>query len=307
MDISLELAKKIHAARPQCTYFAKNKCKKGIKCPFKHHLSLDGTDEYQLPHVSVHTGDDNKMVLHLRPPLSEAFNMYFSLRGVEHRIIRQGKRLTDEITMFSLPFMLSPDKAATAETKLKGYAVTSSGRKPGIISSHELPKVVMHGTSMQGALSILCDGKINSSDGLAGKGIYTLEAQSFEEAHLLTTFERLGAGGYNSGAAFVMEPDGILVNIRNDEVVPAGAISFGKRKNEDAHQFSCNPGTLSYKFLIVNTAACVEALNSQLDRHGYSSQLHAGLMDAARELLREEACEDPKIRLLNQVLPHPVF
>ena len=230
MDIPLELAQRINEARPPCQYYWKNTCKKGLKCPFRHHLSLDGTDEYQLPHVSVHTGDDNKMVLHLRPPLSEAFNMYFSMRGVEHRIMGQGKRLTDEITMFSLPFMLSPDKAATAETKLTGFASTLSGRKPGRISSHEFPKVLMHGTSMPNALSILCVGKINPGEGVCGHGIYALEAQSFEEADLLTTFQRLADGGYNSGAAFVMEPDGILVNIKYDEVVPDGAISFGKRK-----------------------------------------------------------------------------
>ena len=35
--------------------------------------------------------------------------------------------------------------------------------------------------------------------------------KSFDETDLLTTFKRLGDGGYNTGAAFVMEPDGILV------------------------------------------------------------------------------------------------
>ena len=45
-----------------------------------------------------------------------------------------------------------------------------------------------------------------ASEGFCEKGIYSMECKSFDETDLLTTFKRLGDGGYNTGAAFVMEP-----------------------------------------------------------------------------------------------------
>ena len=47
-----------------------------------------------------------------------------------------------------------------------------------------LPKMLSHGTSMQNGLSILKDGSINPSEGIAGFGVYAFEIKLDDEGKL---------------------------------------------------------------------------------------------------------------------------
>ena len=126
--------------------------------------------------------------------------------------------------MFPSPNMEPIDERAVAAAKLTGRVETSTGRNPGKLGC-DLPQVLMHGTSIKNALSIISDGGINASDGICGTGFYPVECKSFDDADLLATFQLLGDLGYNTGAAFVMEPDGILVHSNKFSSHPGSVLS----------------------------------------------------------------------------------
>jgi len=180
-----------------------------------------------------------------------------------------------------------PDQNACKAAKTRSFGkVTQSGRQPGAIK-RSLPKFMMHGTSVENALEILVCGGISPSPGICGDGIYGFELKTvgpdnidFQDA-VKECYARTGVGGYNRGAAFVLELDGILIKATNKEVVPAGCVSFGERKNEQDHQFSAAPSSVKYHSLIISESALVHQLDSYLKQSGYSAAMHDALKAAA--------------------------
>ena len=286
-----ELLLTIHGARPICQFFAKtNKCKKGTKCPYRHQKPI--TNQFDVPHISVHRHTtDGSLGVHLHQPLEKALDMY--ARKVCDRGVVNKKRLTDEVCMFELTNMPPPDMDAAENAKQLNHANASDGG---------LPKFLCHGTTIENALKIICDGRTNPSPGICGHGVYCLASRDYSEDELLATFRRSAVGGYNRGAVIVMEPVGILVKIK-DEEVPPGCTSIGKRQNAASHQYSSHPGVLTYRYLIVNVAGLVEQLNRELSRLGYSTELHEHLMTAAQELAAPDVPTGPTIPITNSVIP----
>ena len=172
MKLSAELAEKINAARPQCVDYASSNCRNGDKCQFRHHASLDGRKDIQLPWVSVDRSPKGKISLHLRPPLEKAANNYLSMKCAAPRLSQQ-MRLAENITMFTVSFMAEPDGDAIANAKLTKSVTTNKALTLGKIIKPDMPKVLMHGTSVEKALfRILCEGETNIQKGECGDGIY---------------------------------------------------------------------------------------------------------------------------------------
>jgi uncharacterized protein YqfA (UPF0365 family) len=91
-------------------------------------------------------------------------------------------------------------------------------------------QLLLHGTSVSNALSILCDGRINPSPGIAGDGIYGFEVKSEDKAGIEAAWERTVAGGYNWGAVFLMRCGGIVVKTKSTNTIPVGAV--GKNRDQ---------------------------------------------------------------------------
>ena len=186
--------------------------------------------------------------------------------------------------MFQLQNMADIEITAVVRAVCTGHGQTSDGRNPGQVSSRALPKCLCHGTTIENALQIICDGSARTSPGPCGHGIYSLASTGWTNPELLTTFNQLKEGGYHRGAVLAMEPAGILVKTKRSEEVPHGCTSWAKRENEASHQYSSHPGVLTYRYLIVNVAGLVEQLNRELSRSGHSTELNEHLMTAAKEL-----------------------
>ena len=273
LQLRVQLANQIHAARPICQFYARGRpCYSGLKCPFKHKLKIK--HRFEVPFIHVHRALNGSVGVRLRPPLNEAFKTYFVTRDASHRWVESSRQLTEEVCMFSLPNMAAPDMLAVADAKLTGHGHTSTGRNPGQVSGHALPKCWCHGTTIECALAIIRAGSANTSQSICGRGVYSLASEGYSDAELLTTFHRLSLDGYNRGAVLVMEPAGILVRIKPDEVVPLGCTSINKRGANASHHYSSHPGTLTYRYLIVNVAGLVEKLNREPSRFGYNTELH---------------------------------
>ena len=106
-------------------------------------------------------------------------------------------------------------------------------RHPGVCTKHEFPRHIMHGTTVANALEILVDGSIRPSPGICGHGIYGFFVEMpLDDDTILRTFQRCATGGYNRGAAFILECSGILAKLKADEVVPPGVVSLGEKKRE---------------------------------------------------------------------------
>ena len=136
--------------------------------------------------------------------------------------------------------MFAPDEAAIASAKLNKFVHLSNDRKPRP-AVRELPKLLMHGTTIANALQNLCDGGLNAGESICGTGVYSLQCPSHEDADLHATFKRLHDDGCNIGAAFLFEPQGILIKAKNSETVPPGATSFGCSGDEASRQYSSHP------------------------------------------------------------------
>lgn len=94
------------------------------------------------------------------------------------------------------------------------------------------------------------------------------------ELQLLRASERLGAGGYNRGAVFVMFRHGIVVNRNNktdpeNVTVPEGA-TFWRTQNNGLMQWAVHPGALEYK---ATRSSCQRARMYTSANHGHAHVL----------------------------------
>ena len=178
--VPAEVLRGITRARPVCWFFTQRnfKCKKGEKCP---HLHCNVNEAY-LPHVSISV-EKGKAIMSLRPPLHEAWNIFFG--GEDLSPVGQSKKMLDgQVVFCSLHSMPDPDMSKCSAAISAKYAEvqhidTGKVRKPGESTSIDCPKYLGHGTTIENALSILKDRRINADPGVAGIGINAFCLQSF--------------------------------------------------------------------------------------------------------------------------------
>ncbi len=106
-----------------------------------------------------------------------------------------------------------------------------------------------------------------------------------------------------------MKPHGVLVNCDKEDTVGPGGIGFKERKDAASHQYAANPGSVEYKFLLVDVGALVHVLHEYLREHGYTKTLHDHLIDAAKHLegngTNDDTANGPSIKINNVVIFSP--
>jgi hypothetical protein len=162
--------------------------------------------------------------------------------------------------------------------------------------------MILHSTSVEAALNILKDGQIMPSPGIAGEGIYCFaiadaddKTDAFEQAWL-----RGATGGYNRGAAFVLEVKGICCRAKPgdaDAVVPPGAILLAK------DQYAAHPTAVSYYSVTFQRDALISAIGKAMDEQGYSAALHKALVDIQAHLKSPSGPPPAQaVTLLNEIV-----
>ena len=311
MEISLTLANRINKAKLPCYYHEnyRHGCLNGDKCCFRHYDTIAGPD-FEVPYVSVHrTVVSGKSIVNIRPPLNEAFKMYFDEQEcLLTRGVGQRKLLTQDISMFDLPMMIEKDPDAIDTAKLRCYVQLSNGRQCGELGERRLPKILMHGTTAANALQIICDGATKPKVGKCGTGVLSLACPSYEDDDLIATFHRLFKHGLDCEAVFLCEPDGILIRAKPNEEVPPGATSFraGIKGDETSHLYSSHPHVLNYTLVMFATAKLIPCLSVQLERLGYTEALHLCLLDAATAIVMDRRPADDGVNyveITNPVIP----
>ena len=170
--------------------------------------------------------------------------------------------------MYQLHYMAEPDGVACAATKQQQFVTLSTGERKNAATSVAFPDFIAHGTTIPNALEILEDGFIRVSDGIAGVGTYGFRLKSMATDDVLTAFKRTTAGGYNAGAMFILECNGILINGDSKINVPTGAVAYKARAKADGCQFACGPRTADYFGVAFNTEGLMSALGSYLEKRG---------------------------------------
>ena len=163
--------------------------------------------------------------------------------------------------MYQLSYMQEPNSNACVACKTRGIAKVMDGsghiRKPGATTTIPFPDLLIHGTDINAALSILCDRTCRPGPGICGFGIYGFRLASLDTEEVVKQFNRCAAGGYNQGAAIVMECDGLLVQCKNGEVVPDGAVSCVPKSKATSYQYCALPSSVKYVAVIFNVKGLV--------------------------------------------------
>lgn len=89
---------------------------------------------------------------------------------------------------------------------------------------------------------------------------------------LVSAWERCRTGGYNGGAAFLMETHGMLIsrngkNAPREKAVPPGTVAHA------GDQFSAHPSSVSYVKVIFAKDCIMGELNTRLDHIGYTPDI----------------------------------
>ena len=143
------------------------------------------------------------------------------------------------LVTYLLPLMEGVNLQACAQAAQCGFAIQANGSRLSTSRGCDFSQLLLHGTTVKNALSILCDGRINPSPGIAGDGIYGFEVKGEEKTHIEAGWNQTTAGQCNWGAAFLMRCGGIVAKTKSDNVIPDGAVG----KNKD--QFAAAPGSVT--------------------------------------------------------------
>jgi hypothetical protein len=197
----------VNAARDPCIFYLRGKCRKGMKCPRLHGQPTEPRGNFlNLPHISRFQDSEGRALITLRPPLHEAWIAYFNYnekpKTVGASIIE--KYGNDHVITYEIAGMKEPNWKAISEAKVaKGVHIDG---KPKWESNKAMPAYLAHGTSIGAGLSILLDGQVRPSPGIAGTGIYGFEI--YDKLILgddyKTLWDRTRSGGYNCGCLIVL-------------------------------------------------------------------------------------------------------
>lgn len=278
-SVPADLVDLVQEAREPCYWFSQRRCRKGNKCPLRH----GDQDKFRLPHTSRWTDADGNDQITLRPPLKAAFDAFFKQKG-KPVTVSQGKEHTHDgktFMTYNLINMTPPDEVAIEAALLTGSVTTAANTQGSVkmkgASSKPLPKFGGHGTSVEAALSILIDGAVRPSPGIAGSGVYCFGADSEEQ--LMDIWKRTATGSYNRGAMFFFGLRGIMVTRQPEtEPVPAGAVAWNK------DQLAASPESIQYMTVTFSYNALVSQLGQELDQLGYTAKLHTALQAVQKYL-----------------------
>ena len=266
-----QLLQALKRARPPCPFFStKHGCRKGRKCKLSH----GGENEDHIPHCSRHVAKDGRSYITLRPPLMQGLARFFSDRNCPMPI-SNGKtwRLEDGTfaVTFATPLMDAPDLFTRKEAATRGFA--EIGSQKFYRSSCEFSGLILHSTSVPSALNILVEGRINTSPGTCGQGIYGFQTDSQEQDALGKAWQRGVSGGCGWGAAFLLECPGLVVNGDQKHAVPPGCVA---RKKD---QFAVAERAATYVSVTFARDVIIGAINKEMNDVGYSQELHSALVD----------------------------
>ena len=283
MHVPEDIIETISKARPTCKWFDMGKCKKGGKRSLLHRNSMES--QCTLPFVSC-TMKNGEPSLQVRPPLKMALCKYLGIRDPQKLPVQAAKQEGDKV-IFQLQLMEERDAAACEAIINQGYCTMYNAdgdevAKPGPASKIEKPKFLVHGTGITEALSILDSRRLKpSKSGVVGEAVYGfgLDETGITIEGMLQAFAQVCRLGYNKGAAFILEADGILVRGRHDCVVPPGVIAF-KVCNERDHsftQFGVHPDSVTVRAVVFSMDALVGGLSRSMEVENYSVELHNAL------------------------------
>jgi hypothetical protein len=191
-----------------------------MKCPKLHDQTTDHRGNcLHMPHISRFQNSKGKDLITLWPPLSDAWNAFFSSND---KPITVGASVTDyyngdQVCTYELSGMKDPDWTAITAADVSGavFIGIGDGRTKKYKSNKARPQYLAHGTGFAEGLSILLDGGIRPSPGIAGTGIYGFDPYTLVGAcpgspdTLLTKgdyqllWDRTQRGGYNFGCLIV--------------------------------------------------------------------------------------------------------
>ena len=300
-NLPVELRAALLAARPVCPHWGTEKgCRKGRRCTLLHGNDLDDP-ELKLPHVSMNR--DGSMSL--RPPLMGGLQKWWSQHGTPGRPMPlthgEAWQLSGglDVMTYNLPrgSMASPDLSICATVTVPQGCHAKWGKSTDVTyrgTSGPAPRLILHSTSVEAALSILRDGEINHSNGIAGFGIYGFEIHHADDGgdqHAIEQAWLRGAtGGYNRGAAFVLQTHGLLCKAKTGDDqgdVPPGVIV----QNKD--QFAAHRTAVEYHSVVVQKDALLCAIGEEMDQSGYSIALHEALVAIQTHLGRNSSLPRP--------------
>ena len=250
-NIPRELRAALQAARPVCPHWRTTKgCRKGEKCPLLHDVGGGGDlddPQLRLPHVSLHPDGS----ISLRAPLMMGLQKWWSheLPGTRPLPLSHGEswRLSGglEVMTFILPTgsMVSPNLSTCASVTVPNGCRAKWGNSSDVTwrgTSGPAPRLILHSTSVEAALSIVRDGQINHSTGVAGEGVYCFGINDADDGGDQFAIEQAWLRGaiYNQGAAFVLQTHGLLCKAKPGDdqgAVPPGVI-LQKRDQFAAHR-----------------------------------------------------------------------
>ena len=170
--IPASLLEAVSQARPTCPFWgSKQGCRKDIKCALRHAAKND----VHLPHISRHVLADGSTTINLRPPLMKGLEKCFSSKKcplpISHGEMWETAKGVRLVT-YLLPLMEGANLQACAQAAQCGFAIQANGSRLSTSRGCDFSQLLLHGTTVKNALSILCDGRINPSPGIAGDGIY---------------------------------------------------------------------------------------------------------------------------------------
>ncbi len=301
-DVSKDLLDAVHLARPKkCRFFNvgsnKRGCRKGRKCPFRH--DGEGGNANQLPHISRCETPDGATVLVLRPPLPRAWDALFNEHNrpktvhssriwkldAEFATDKSDKAERDNFNLvtYVCQNMKDPDVAACRAAEApKGLFV--KGVWKGESTKQNTSSFLLHSSDAAAGVKILLDGKIDPSDGIAGRGVYCFECEDDGDDAVKAAIGRASLGGYFRGCALLMRRHGILINHHDVDTVPDGCCAWNK------DQISASPSCLEYVTVTFLVDALVHSLGTQLDETGYTQALHTALRKVTDTVDRGGQC-----------------
>ena len=307
----------VSVQRPHCLVFNTTKgCKKGKKCTNLHckpeQRPEHATNAWRLPYV---TRFENQ--LRIRAPLHDAFAAFFNQHQKPMvvgtgRVINATDQDGDEQVwlVHELQHMAPHDAHVCTKAELSrvaswpvSLATVGGFGDDGVHASGSEAwpsRVSAHGTTIEASLSVLVDGHIRPSPGIAGEGVYsfmvpherTSEAMPSDE-ELLQAVQRCAAGGYNQGAIFIFKRHGILAKTgKGDWVVPPGATAFKK------DQLASHPSTMEYLAVLWPQDMIVQVMASYM-REGFSPALYDSFGKIVTHLVQDHrnTSSEAKVRV----------
>ena len=285
------LAEAVNAAKFPCSAFASAKgCKRGDHCSLRHgDVARSAQVLTKLPHVTRQKLSDGSQVMVLRPPLREAFNVFFD--DVPLNPIAKGEYWQangrDYVTFF-LVGMISADAASCSAARSSGGAQIGTASDSGQQiwswqgqSTKEAAQLdcCVHVTDIAEALKVLSCGKIAASSGSAGTGIYVTPIDDLDNESLMAGWR--DSANCLGGACFVLRNRGVVVNAKSSTILPPGTVGFKNKNN------ICVAGsTADYISVTFLVEGLVQALDKELFHHNYSYNLYKACQ-AVRQYMME--------------------